>query len=334
MNDEVDFVIIWVDGNDINWQRERDKYANVKNGSSGDNRKIRYRDWDNLQYWFRGVEKYAPWVNKVYFVTWGHIPEWLNIDNPKLNIVKHDEYIPKKYLPTFNSNVIELNLHRIVGLSEKFVYFNDDMFICDYVKKEDFFKHGLPCDSGIMSPIIQENKNGIGTTVANNLGIINQYFEKNTQVKNKILNWFNPCYGIQNLKNVFLMPWNDFCGFYEIHIASSFLKSTYQKLWKIEADELDNTSKHKFRNVKQDLNQWVIRDWQLASNNFIPRNSNFGINFNLAKEFDKAIKSIEKQKYKMICLNDSDDINNFEEAREIIKKCFNKILPEKSSFEK
>ena len=56
MNDEVDFVIIWVDGNDINWQRERDKYANVKNGSSGDNRKIRYRDWDNLQYWFRGVE--------------------------------------------------------------------------------------------------------------------------------------------------------------------------------------------------------------------------------------------------------------------------------------
>ena len=72
-----------------------------------------------------------------------------------------------------------------------------------------------------------------------------------------------------------------------------------------EFNELNNTSKHKFRNLKQDVNQWIIRDWQLASNNFIPRETNFGRNFNLELEFEEAISAIINQKYKMICLKTS-----------------------------
>lgn len=329
MSDKIDFVIIWVDGNDKKWQAERLKYES----NHSDNRDIRYRDWNNLQYWFRGVEKFAPWVNKVHFVTWGHIPEWLNTENPKLNIVRHDEYMPKEYLPTFNSNAIELNIHRIKGLEEQFVYFNDDMFICNHVSKEDFFKDGIPTDSGILSPIIQENKQGIGTTVANNIGIINEHFNKNDQINKKILNWYNPCYGIQNIKNIFLLPWEKFCGFYEIHIASNFLKTTFLNLWNLESDELQKTSMHKFRNVKEDLNQWVMRDWQLASNNFVPRKTNFGINFDLSKQLIEANIAISKQKYKMICLNDSDKVEDFELAKEMINLSFDKILSQKSSFE-
>ena len=83
---------------------------------------------DNLQYWFRGVGKFAPWVNRIHFITYGHLPPWLNVDHPKINIVRHTDYIPKKYLPTFNSHVIELNIHRIEGLANCFVYFNDDTF--------------------------------------------------------------------------------------------------------------------------------------------------------------------------------------------------------------
>ena len=118
--DIVDFVIIWVDGNDEQWQKEKAKDSPDKNT---DYRNIRYRDWDNLQYWFRGVEKFTPWVNKVHFVTCGHLPKWLNTNNPKLNIVKHSDFIPEKYLPTFSANPIELNIHRIKDLSEKFVFF-------------------------------------------------------------------------------------------------------------------------------------------------------------------------------------------------------------------
>ena len=77
-NEPIDFVIAWVDGNDQKWKREKEWYARRDAKQSlCDNREERYRDWDNLQYWFRGVEKNAPWVHKIYFVTCGHLPKWL-----------------------------------------------------------------------------------------------------------------------------------------------------------------------------------------------------------------------------------------------------------------
>ena len=76
MDNKIDFVMIWVDGNDPEWQKEKNKYDS--SDEKGDNTIVRYRSWDNLQYWFRGIEKFAPWVNKVHFVTWGHLPPWLN----------------------------------------------------------------------------------------------------------------------------------------------------------------------------------------------------------------------------------------------------------------
>ena len=117
----IDFVILWVDGNDPKWQSEKATYDSNINDDS--NSASRYRDWGLLPYWFRGVEKFTPWVNKIHFVTWGHVPEFLNLNNPKLNIVNHKDFIPEEYLPTFSSHAIELNIHRIPGLSEKFIYF-------------------------------------------------------------------------------------------------------------------------------------------------------------------------------------------------------------------
>ena len=108
MNDKIDFVLTWIDGADPEWQQERATYEsgqrNIENGVA------RYRDWGTLKYWFRGIEHYAPWVNKIYFVTWGHIPPWLNTENEKIQVVKHHEFIPEEYLPTFSANPIELNL--------------------------------------------------------------------------------------------------------------------------------------------------------------------------------------------------------------------------------
>lgn len=327
--DTIDFVILWVDGNDPKWREEKAKYDNA----SSDDREIRYRDWDNLQYWFRGVEKFAPWVNKIHFVTYGHLPKWLNTNNKQLNIVNHKDFMPEGSLPVFNSNALEVNLHRIKNLSERFVYFNDDVFIIKKVDKKDFFINGIPCDSAIMSPVIQENKNGIGNTIVNNLAIINEFFNKKEQMTKKITNWFNIKYGIENIKNLLLLPWHDFTGFYEMHIASSFLKKTYQEVWKRNQEELTKTTFDKFRDPKQDVNQWVFRDWQIASDNIIPRSIKFGYNFKLEEAFDEAIKAIIKQKYKIICLNDSNNIKNFEDKKQKINDAFNKILPDKSSFE-
>ena len=148
---QIDFVIAWVDGGDPAWQRERDRYGKMgektaveetgereKSGVACDTRDVRYRDWDCLRFWFRSVEQNAPWVHKIYFVTWGHVPKWLNGNHPKLEIVRHEDYIPGEFLPTFNSHTIELNFHRIPGLSEQFVYFNDDMFLLQQVSPDSF----------------------------------------------------------------------------------------------------------------------------------------------------------------------------------------------------
>ena len=126
----IDAVVMWVDGSDPEWLKEKKKYSPVKVDDS--NSANRFRDWGLMKYWFRSIEKYMPWIRKIFFVTWGHTPDFLKLDHPKLRIINHTEFIPKQYLPTFSSHTIEMNLFRITDLSEYFVLFNDKIIISDY----------------------------------------------------------------------------------------------------------------------------------------------------------------------------------------------------------
>ncbi len=117
-NYPIDFVVTWLDGNDPAWQTECKEYYKDEKGI--DMSISRMRDWDNLHYWFRCVEKFAPWVRTIHLVTWGHFPKWLNTNAPKLNIVKHSDFIPQEYLPTFSTFPNTLNTHRIENLAEHF----------------------------------------------------------------------------------------------------------------------------------------------------------------------------------------------------------------------
>ena len=335
-NDLIDFVLIWVDGNDPKWQKEKQQYDV---SSDSDNRIIRYRDWGLLKYWFRGIERFTPWINKIHFVTWGHIPEWLNVDNPKLNIVKHSDFIPKEYLPTFSSHTIELNLHRIKGLSEKFVYFNDDTFMIDYASKNYFFsKNGLPMDSCSLNVHCPKKSLIIQNICNNNVAIINEYFDmKESIIKNKS-KWFNLKNGKELLRTFALLKCPRFPGFYQPHLPNSYLKSTFEEVWAKETDVLHNTCMNKFRNAS-DVNQWVFREWQLASGNFEVRKSSYGKTFYIDRdglEIKKdIIDCIVNQKKKMISINDGDMTEKeFESLTKEIKNSFEIILKDKSSFEK
>ena len=121
MEPMIDFVVTWLDSSDPNWQKSLAEYSPNTKGDKG---KARFRDMRLFHYWFRAVEMYAPWVHKVFLITNGKYPDWINKDNPKLVLVKHEDYMPKECLPTFNSCAIELHMHKIKGLSEHFVYFN------------------------------------------------------------------------------------------------------------------------------------------------------------------------------------------------------------------
>lgn len=327
MNEPIDFVVCWVDGNDEEWQRQKNQYnPDIKS----DSRIIRYRDWSNLQYWFRGVEKFAPWVNKIHFVTWGHIPSWLNTNHPKLNVVRHEDYIPEEYLPTFSARPIEVNLHRIKGLAEQFVFFNDDMFILKPVKKTDFFRDGFPRDIGVFDVGIKLD-DAHGSAVYNSIVLINKHFDKKIVIKKHFFKWFNLVYGKYLMKTLLLTPWRYFTGFYTPHLPNAYLKSTYEEVWRVEKELLELTSSHRFR-TPLDVTQYIFKFWQLASGNFIPR-KNLGRAYTIGSDLIKIKNAIEEQKHKLICLNDSDDIDDFDFKKNEIISSFKKILPDKSEYE-
>lgn len=335
-NYPIDFVVTWVDGNDPVWQAEKAKYqVNVSN----DDRNIRDREWDNLQYFFRGVDKFAPWVNKVYLVTYGHYPKWLNLNCKKLSVVKHEDFMNKKYLPTFNCNPIALNIFRIKDLSERFVFFNDDMFLLRPVKRELFFagKDCLPTDFAIASTLSTTNKyDTVQFMKFNNITIINTHFDKKEQMKKNFTKWINYKYGWNAIRNLVLMGEHHFKCFANNHLAFSYLKSECNDLWDKEFIELDETCSHKFRS-KLDYTDWLIRYWQLAKGCFEPigrheKGKVYEI-YNGVEQNQELFKIIENQAMPMICINDNDNVD-FEPMKERIKQAFDKILPEKSSFEK
>ncbi len=328
-NKKIDFVILWVDGSDQKWLEEKKQYKADFDISDSI---IRFRDWDNLKYWFRGVEKYAPWVNKIYFVTYGHLPKFLNTNNKKLVVVKHSDFIDKKYLPTYNSNVIDLNLHRIKGLNEQFVYFNDDTFIIDKVTPQDFFKNGLPVEEYSETPVVPY-KTIFPYTMFNNAFIINNHYEKKDVYKKHFFKIFNLKYGMNNFRTLLALPYKKFIGFYSAHLPISFLKTYYKKLWELEEEECIRTSQNKFR-TKEDITSYTVKEMQMLEGKFYPRNHNFGKYFIISDNNKKIIKAIVNKKYKMICINDQNEEINFESAKTEINNAFEKIFPDKSSFEK
>lgn len=351
-NEKIDFVIPWVDGSDPEWLKERNAVSSdigksvsseggcgsdsLKNGDSiEDNSGARYYSWDNLQYWFRGVEKFAPWVNKIHFVTWGHIPPWMNTDAPKLHIVNHKDYIPEQFLPTFNSNTIELNFHRIEGLSEKFVYFNDDVFLLKPAAKEDFFRNGRPRDMLAFQPVVANPANPVMSHILlNNALVLSKYFDKRENVKKRPGSYFKPGYPLLYFGyNLLELAFPLFTGFYDTHGPAAFCKSTFGKVWELENDILTQTCSHHFRG--DDVNQYLIRDWQKLSGNFTPANIAEGLSYcELPGGADMAADIIRKQKARVICINDSDRVTDFEGIKNKINSAFESILPDKSSFER
>lgn len=134
----MDVVIAYVNGNDRNWQRS---YAAAIGGRPTPER---FRDWGTLPYLLRGIAGCIPFVRKVHLIVSdeGQVPVW--IDRQQVHVVLHKDIIPARFLPLFNSSCIELFLHDIPGLAERFVYFNDDMFVLKACTRDDFFPEGKP----------------------------------------------------------------------------------------------------------------------------------------------------------------------------------------------
>ncbi|MCW2768803.1 MAG: Exopolysaccharide phosphotransferase [Aeromicrobium sp.] len=135
----IDVVWTWVDDTDPAWRSRRDAATGATPVTVNGDDPSRFNNRDELRYSMRSVAMYAPWVRHLYIVTDEQRPSWLT-DHPRVTVIDHrDVFSDHDALPTFNSHAIESQLHHIEGLSENFLYFNDDVFLGRRVAPELFF---------------------------------------------------------------------------------------------------------------------------------------------------------------------------------------------------
>lgn len=150
-----DIVLPHVNFNDINWQNQYKQYFKEFNYN-------RHRAEINLKYLFRSINDNIDFVNNIYLVVSSEtqVYDWINRD--KVKIILHKDIIPEEFLPTFNSSCIEMFIHKIPGLSEEFIYFNDDTFVTNNKKISDYLINN--CSNFQIS----EEYKRLGTIIANN----------------------------------------------------------------------------------------------------------------------------------------------------------------------
>ena len=327
----IDFVVTWVDMNDPKWQKDFAKHSGKIDNNKNETSVARFRDYGLLKYWFRGVEKFAPWVRYIHFVTCGQKPEWLDENHPKLRLVNHEDYIPKEYLPVFNSSLIEIYLHKIPDLAEHFVYFNDDFFIINKISQERFFRNNLPTD--IAAFRINSGMSLWSKCLRNNIRMINNHFNKKEVMKRDHDKWFHPDYGKKSRLASLLKPYGKFITLCTPHNAQPYTKTTFEEVWEHAGKELAEMSKHRFRS-EEDYTQELFRTWQICSSNFVPYNTYSDTKmFPLIIKRKKAVKAIREQSYSLVCINDNEHIKDFEKVMNEVQSAFDSVLPEKSNFE-
>ncbi|WP_239542791.1 stealth family protein [Micromonospora terminaliae] len=127
----IDAVFTWVDGSDPEWLRRKMSalaLPEARHGVAANS--SRYHNRDELRYAMRSLHSFAPWLRKIFLVTDSQLPSWLDPTHPMVTVVSHAElFADLGVRSSFNSHAIESRLHRIPGLAEHFLYFNDDVFL-------------------------------------------------------------------------------------------------------------------------------------------------------------------------------------------------------------
>jgi Stealth protein CR2, conserved region 2/Stealth protein CR3, conserved region 3 len=163
---EIDAVVTFVDGSCPEQQRNREVWWKaLKNTPAADaNTGNRFRNNGEIYFCIQGIRMFAPWIRKIFIVGSTHTQD------PHIQgtiFIPHLSILPNDALPTFNSHAIEAALHKIPGLAEKFIYFNDDMVLIRHVKPSAFF---TPDDNRPVIPLDYDRNTKHGTPQKSDVG--------------------------------------------------------------------------------------------------------------------------------------------------------------------
>ena len=290
----MDAVITYVDGNDPAWRQD---YL----AAAGKEPAKRYRDWGTLPYLLRGIDRHLPFVERVFLVVSreSQVPAW--VDRGQVQVVLHADILPAACIPTFNSTAIELFLHRIPGLAEQYLYFNDDFFPVGDAVADDFFPGGRPA-IGFSQHLLAR-------------GLYKRQTRNADRLAREALS-LPP-------RLRFLRPQ---------HTCSPMLRSVCGELFaKAEPQLLASVTP--FRTA-QNINQYVFLDYALLSGRGISRrisNRHVSLAATTPARLAAAILSPDRT---MLCINDVEmGPERYAALRQAMLSAFAARFPEKSRFE-
>lgn len=311
-NIEIDLVYLWVNGNDPIWQAKRNAFIGKPEEKSQTNCKGRFADNDELKYSLRSIEMYSPWIRKIFIVTDNQTPEWIDTSNTKIKIIDHKEIMPEQCLPCFNSCLIEHFLYRIPGLSEHFLYANDDMFINSTVFPETFYtNNGFP----IVRLINSKLRDFFLSFKKHFLRIPLKYYMGTIKTSAKLI---ERNYGI-------------YYSGKPHHNIDAYLKSDYQRAHEMFRKEISETLSNHTRK-DNDVQRCLYTYFALAEKHGYKLYVNQKTSFRFHIQNHKHYKKLEKYNPIFFCMNDSEYAND--DDRKMVKEFLEKRFPTKSEFEK
>lgn len=312
MGMDVDIVYLWVDGNDPQWRAKHNACIGKTEEKSAVNCEGRYADNDELKYSLRSIEKYAPWIHRIFIVTDNQVPEWLDTSSPKVRIVDHKEILPEISLPCFNSRLLEHFLYRIPGLSEHFLYANDDMFINRPVAPEDFFSSdGLP--------VVRFNRRPFRK--------LSLWFKEKVQGK-QLSNYVQ---AIRNSAALVERKYGIYYGGKTHHNIDAYLKSDCKHVGEVFKSEIEDTLSNHVRSandVQRNIYSYVPLAEKRAHLSYVTQKTSFRLHIDNPGHYGK----LERYKPMLFCMNDSEYATDSDRKR--ATAYLEKRFPEKSCFEK
>lgn len=308
-NGLIDYVFPYVNPNDEEWKKQY-KYVSGKEYVNDE----RFRDFNLLKYVFRSIEKYAPWINKVHFIVAykSQVPEWLDVDCEKLEIVEHKDFIPPAYLPAFNSNTIEAFLYNIPNLSPYFIYGNDDLMFLNKCQPSDFYTSNGLGRVAYTCRFKKDPQNFLNTCKRCYNLIANKYGSQN------IVKDINP---VTNKKCEFIKQWHGSA----VPLITEDVIKVYSDL---ESEILQSLTM--FRDVNKNYNQYINSYYSLAIKHSERIDKNY-IGAYTSVEDGNILSTLKNGSSKMICINDTESMTESIAAQ--IIELLEKRLPNKSMFE-
>ena len=296
MERNIDFVVPMVFPDDAAWRTDFNRYHD---GEARAN--VRFRSWGTEELLISCCERYMPWLHTIYILLYSESQRqpWME-RHEKVRVVYHRDFIPSERLPCFASPCIEMFLHRIPGLSEQFIYANDDMFPLSPLRPDDFFQDGRPCfhvkeksypsDPNIFERKCMYQQNMIGSTFG-------RHYEHT---------WLR-------------------AG----HSFAPILKSACEAVWQEHGDEILRWLSP-FRRTDHSFNHYIYLLHEYFSGIAIdhaPREQYAGEDTPTPRL--KAI--IADKDAGIVCLNDNEDIDDWQQRADVVRRAISTKLGIKDS---